>query len=84
MNILPDVQILPDPTWWEDWNYASTGGGNRVSNLRPMVEGGRFATRPGSIFDEQFGELFTPEGDGYRAIWRKPMRELLITWETGR
>ncbi len=83
MNILPDVQILPDPTWWEDWNYAT-----REEAIESVIfgrwsrEGIRDQAR--QIFDEQFGELFTPEGDGYRAIWRKPMRELLITWETGR
>ena len=39
--------------------------------------------RPQRIFDEQFDELFASEGNGYREIWRRPMRELLITWETG-
>ena len=35
------------------------------------------------IFEAQFDELFAPDGEGYRAIWRSPMREMLITWETG-
>ena len=23
MGILPDVRVLPDPTWWEDWHYPT-------------------------------------------------------------
>ena len=82
MGVLPDVHVLPDQTWWETWNYAT-----REEAIESVIfgrwsrEGIRDTAR--RIFAEQFDELFAPEGDGYRAIWRKPMRELLITWETG-
>ena len=81
MGILPDVRVLPAPTWWEDWRYST-----REEAIESVIfgrwsrEGIRDRAR--RIFEEQFGELFTPDGDGYRAIWREPMRELLITWET--
>ena len=82
MGILPDVHVLPDPTWWESWQYATRDEALESAIFgRWSREGVRDSAR--RIFDEQFDELFAPDGDGYRAIWRKPMRELLITWETG-
>ncbi len=82
MGVLPDVHVLPDQTWWETWNYAT-----REEAIESVIFG-RWSREGISdtarrIFEEQFDELFVPEGDGYRAIWRKPMRELLVTWETG-
>ena len=82
VGILPDVHILPDPTWWEDWLYPTREEAvESVIFGRWSREGIRATAR--RIFEEQFDELFVPDGTGYRAIWRKPMRELLITWETG-
>ncbi len=83
MDVLPDVRILPDPPWWERWLYPT-----REAALESVIFG-RWAgednrERAKRVFDEQFDDLFAPDGDGYRAIWRKPMRELLITWETSR
>jgi hypothetical protein len=83
MGILPDVRVLPDPTWWEDWHYPT-----REKAIESVIFG-RWSRedvrdRARGIFEEQFNELFAPEGDGYRAMWRQPMRELLITWETMR
>ncbi len=81
LGILSDLRVLPDPTWWEDWHHDT-----REEALESVIfgrwsrEGIRDTAR--RIFDEQFDELFVPDGNGYRAIWRKPMRELLITWET--
>ena len=82
MGILPDVRVLPAPTWWEDWLYATREEAlDSVIFGRWSREGIRDTAR--RIFDQQFNDLFAPDGNGYRAIWRKPMRELLITWETG-
>ena len=81
MGILPDVQVLPDETWWEDWHYDT-----REKALESVIfgrwsrEGIRDTAR--RIFDEQFDDLFAPDAGGYRAMWRQPMRELLVTWET--
>ncbi len=81
MGILPDVRVLPAPTWWEDWHYPTREDAlDSVIFGRWSREGVRDQAR--QIFDEQFDELFETDGVGYRAIWRKPMRELVITWET--
>ena len=81
MGILPDVRVLPAPTWWEDWHYPTHEDAlDSVIFGRWSREGVRDQAR--QIFDEQFDELFETDGVGYRAIWRKPMRELVITWET--
>ncbi len=83
LGILPDVRVLPAPTWWEDWYHPSREEAlDSVIFGRWSREGVRDRAR--RIFDEQFDELFVPDGDGYRAIWRQPMRELVITWETNR
>ena len=82
MGILPEVRLLPEPSWWESWHYPT-----RQDALESALFG-RWATGPDrerarQIFDAQFDELFAPDGAGYRITWRTPMRELLITWETG-
>ena len=83
MGILPDLRVLPDPTWWEDWNYSTREEAvESVIFGRWSEEGAREQAR--QIFDNQFDELFEADGDGYRAIWRKPMQDLVITWETDR
>ena len=81
MGILPDMRVMPTPTWWEDWHHATREKAlDSVIFGRWSREGVRDTAR--RIFEEQFDELFAPDGNGYRAIWRQPMRELLITWET--
>ena len=81
MGILPDVRVLPEPSWWEDWSHPT-----REAAIESALFG-RWSREPDRerarrIIDEQFDDLFAPDGDGYRVIWRRPMRELLITWET--
>ena len=82
LGILPDVRVLPAPSWWEDWHFST-----REEAIDSVIFGrwSREADRELArrIFDEQFDEIFATGGTGYRAIWRAPMRELLITWETG-
>ena len=81
MGILPDVRVLPEPSWWEDWHYPTREEAIESAIFgRWSREGLRDRAR--GIFEEHFDELFAPDGNGYRAIWRQPMRELLITWET--
>ena len=81
MGILPDVRVLPAPTWWETWQYAT-----REEALESVIFGrwSRESVRDTAreIFDRQFDDLFAPDDNGYRAIWRQPMRELVITWGT--
>ena len=81
MGVLPEVRVLPDPSWWETWHFPTR------DDAVESVLFGRWSREPDrerarKIFKEQFDEIFSPDGEGYRAIWRAPMRELLITWET--
>ncbi len=81
MGVLPEVRVLPDPSWWETWHFPTR------DEAVESVLFGRWSREPDrerarEIFEEQFDEIFRPDGEGYRAIWRAPMRELLITWET--
>ena len=83
MGILPDVIVLPGPTWWESWQY-----GTREEALESALLGrwssGPERERARAALEADFDALFAPDGGGgYRAVWRRPMRELLITWETG-
>ena len=80
IGILPDIRVLPAPTWWETWQYATREEAlDSVIFGRWSREGVREQAR--GIFEAQFDELFAPHyNGGYRAIWRTPMRELLITW----
>ena len=81
MGVLPEVRVLPDPSWWETWHFPTR------DDAVESVLFGRWSREPDrerarKIFEEQFDEIFSPDGAGYRAIWRAPMRELLITWKT--
>ncbi len=81
MNILPDVLVLPDAPWWETRAYPS-----REEALEWAVEGpwllDEDRERAAGIFRDSFDELFISGTDGFRPRWQRPMRELLITWET--
>ena len=46
MGILPDVHVLPAPTWWEDLALRNAGGGAGLGNLRPLVPRGHPRHRP--------------------------------------
>ena len=81
MGVLPEVRVLPDPSWWETWHFPTRDEAvESVLFGRWSREADRERAR--ELFEEQFDEIFSPDGEGYRAIWRAPMRELLITWET--
>ena len=81
MGILPDLQMLPEPPWWEG-NVLST----REEALQLAVEGSwlreedRGTAR--EIFNKNFDQLFNSGVDGFRPLWRETSQELLITWET--
>ena len=81
MEILPDVLVLPDGPWWENRAYPS-----REDALTWAVEGpwlrAEDRERATGIFRDNFDELFTSGPEGFRPRWQRPMRELLITWET--
>ena len=81
MGILPDLQVLPEPPWWEQ------------GRLRTKDEAVQEALESGWVMEKDmetarevltriFDRLFGYDGKGYRPRWRRPSRELLITWLT--
>ena len=81
MDILPELLVLPDAPWWENENHAS-----REDALAWAVDGSWFQPedreRATGILEDNFDRLFVKGRDGFRPRWRRPLREVLITWET--
>ncbi len=82
MGILPDVQVLPEPPWWENERPST-----REEAVKMIVEDRVIKPedrdRAQDLFEACFDELFAPSDAGFVPLWRSAMRELLITWETG-
>ncbi|MCH7842696.1 MAG: methyltransferase domain-containing protein [Chloroflexi bacterium] len=82
MGILPDVQVLPEPPWWENQRPP-----NREEAVKLVLEDrvvkpeDRERARP--LIESHFDELFAPSEAGFVPQWLTEMREVLITWETG-
>ncbi|MCI0898720.1 MAG: hypothetical protein J4O11_10540, partial [Chloroflexi bacterium] len=82
MGILPDVQVLPEPPWWENQRPQTREEAVKlVLEDRVVKPEDRERARP--LIESQFDELFAPSEAGFVPQWRSDMRELLITWETG-
>ena len=79
MGILPDVRILKEPPWW-DGDFPRT----REAALQMAVEDIDSSDRPRAarVIENRIDELFRPGPNGYVPLWRGPMKEMLITWET--
>ena len=81
MGILPDVCVLPEPSWWETlWLPTADEALELALEGRWLREEDRERAR--ALFDEQFDDLFSRNAQGFRPLWRSEMRELLITWES--
>ena len=80
-GILPDVLTLPDAPWWET-SLPRT----KDDAVQDALESGWVMERDLAVAREtlfhNFDRLFAFDGDGYRPRWRRPSRELLITWTT--
>ena len=82
MGILPDVQVLPEPPWWENQRPQTREEAVKlVLEDRVVKPEDRERARP--LIESQFDELFAPSEAGFVPQWLTEMRELLITWETG-
>ncbi len=83
MGILPDVRVLPELPWWEvdlpRTKEAAVQMALQSSWLDPSDH-----LRAGTVISTYVDELFARTPEGYRPLWRQPMKEMLITWETGR
>ena len=84
MDILLDVQVLPGVPrcpvgpWEPD---AADAGGRRAVSARQWLAPHDHA-RAHRLIEERFSELFAPNPEGFRPLWRQEAREMLITWET--
>ncbi len=81
MGILPDVRVLPEPPWWEvdlpRTKEAAVQMALQSSWLHPSDH-----LRAGGVISTYVDELFRSTPNGYLPLWREPMKEMLITWET--
>jgi len=82
MEILPDVQVLPESPWWENETPPTKEEAvQMILEDRWLKPEDRDRAR--SLIESHFDELFAPSLAGYLPRWRSEMRELLITWECG-
>jgi len=80
MGLLPDVQVLPDPPWWETvLTQTREEAVEQASTGRWLKQEDREEAR--RIIERHFDELFSHSGAGFSPNWRPEMREMLITWE---
>jgi len=84
LGILPDVQVLPEPAWWERDLPATRDEAVRISLDSLWLEPAD-RQRARNLIEAGFDGLFRSTPDGYLPLWRgaMPMKELLITWLTG-
>ena len=82
MGILPSVQVLPEPPWWENERPPTKEEAIKMIMEDRVVKPANRG-RAKALFEAHFDELFAPGDDGFVPQWRPDMRELLITWETG-
>ena len=80
LGLLPDIRTLPDefrsarmrpPTVDDAVKLAlNVSSGERLGGAEETIR-------------SHFDELYSPSPEGFIPRWRKPSREMLITWETG-
>ena len=82
MGILPDVRVLPEIPWWEV-EFPKT----KDASIQKVLDGSWLDPadheRARNAIESRFDDLFAASPAGYRPLWRKPMREVLVTWEPG-
>jgi hypothetical protein len=81
MGILPDVCVLPEPPWWEV-DLPGTKEAAVQMALQSSWLHSSDHLRAGGVISTYVDELFRSTPNGYRPLWREPMKEMLITWET--
>ena len=79
MGILPDVQVLPEPPWWENQRPSTREEAVKLV-LEDRVIKPEDRERAGPLIESHFEELFGASEGGFVPRWRSDMRELLITW----
>ncbi len=70
----------PEIPWWET-ELPKT----KDESIQMILEGSWLDPadheRARNAIEPRFEDLFAASPDGYRPLWRKPMREVLVTWE---
>ena len=84
LDILPDVRVLPGLPWWYVDPLQSRQEAVQLALMQGHWLGPSDEERARRIIDSHFGELFANDPHGYRPLWQRPIRELLITWEPDR
>ena len=81
MGLLPHVRPLPDHPWWLPEAAGGLSDEDAVQLTMRMLESedDPLRERVASNMDD----LFERDADGLTPRWLNPMREVLITWETG-
>lgn len=82
MGILPDVRVLPAP--WDEVLPLPAGATREevITTAADRIWPNNADGARGPI-EQNFEKLFGNTPDGWRALWRPPAREILITWESG-
>lgn len=79
LGLLPDVRTLPD-----EFRAARMRPPTVEDAVKLAVEAASGENVPGApeTVRAHFDELFAPSPEGFAPRWRRPSREMLITWET--
>lgn len=81
MGLLPDIRPLPELPWW----IPEVSGGLTDAQAIDLAMG-RLDTQDDSVREQvtiNLERLFRRDANGLTPRWLYPMREVLITWETG-
>ncbi len=81
LDILPEVRVLPNP--FHDGTQQPATREEAVTAALQRLRAGE-DQRARKAVEDRFDELFSSGPDGFRALWRPDVRELLITWEPRR
>ena len=85
-NILPDLLVLPGVPRWENDNRENDNHVSREDAIERALNGGWYRhedrERVFGIVEDNFDNLFIRGPGGFRQNRNRPLRELLITWET--
>ena len=86
MDILPDVQVLPGVPPVPGGPMGARMPQTPEDAVQLALQGQWLAphdhARAHRLIEERFSELFAPNPEGFRPLWRQEAREMLITWET--
>ncbi len=81
MGILPHIRPLPDHPWWLPEAAGGLSDEDAINLAMRVLESEDDAVR--QRVASSLANLFERDAGGLTPRWLNPMREVLITWETG-